>query len=103
MLAGGVVYEEGAVGGPGGTGCSVWSWGGGITLPTRLPLPSSDTIVTQVAAGRTQKAAVTKNGRIFVWEVSISHRFKQRIRCHAQRYSILCLQVTKSDTRPHVK
>ena len=27
VLAGGVVYEEGAVGGPGGTGRSVWSWG----------------------------------------------------------------------------
>ena len=77
--SGGIVYEEGSVeasvagtGGPGtmGVGCSVWGWGGGITLPTRLPLPSSDTIVTQVAVGRTQKAAATKNGRLFVWEVN---------------------------------
>ena len=34
-----------------------------------MPLPSYETVITQVAAGRTQKAAVTKNGRIFVWEV----------------------------------
>lgn len=61
------MYEE--HGGVEGTGCSVWGWGGGITVPARLPLPTSDTIVTQVAVGRTQKAAVTKNGRLFVWEV----------------------------------
>ena len=39
----------------------------------KLPLPSSDVQVTQASAGRTQKAAVTKNGRLLVWEVS-SHR-----------------------------
>lgn len=46
-----------------------WGGGGGLTLPTRLPLPSADTQVVQVAAGRTQRAAVTKHGRLFVWEV----------------------------------
>ena len=39
--------------------------------PVALPLPSSDVQVTQVATGRTQKAAVTKNGRLFIWEVRI--------------------------------
>ncbi|PVD23797.1 hypothetical protein C0Q70_17071 [Pomacea canaliculata] len=47
---------------------SVLCWGGGLTQPTRLPLPSPDTQVVQVAAGRTQRAAVTKHGRLFVWE-----------------------------------
>ncbi|KAK7468188.1 hypothetical protein BaRGS_00036601 [Batillaria attramentaria] len=47
---------------------SVLAWGGGLSLPTRLPLPSPDTQVVQVAAGRTQRAAVTKHGRLFVWE-----------------------------------
>ena len=49
---------------------SVFCWGGGINTPIKLPLPSSETQVTQVSAGRTQKAAVTKTGRLFVWEVS---------------------------------
>ena len=48
----------------------VLAWGGGLGLPTRLPLPSPDTQVVQVATGRTQRAAVTKHGRLFVWEVS---------------------------------
>ncbi|XP_076440668.1 serine/threonine-protein kinase Nek8-like [Babylonia areolata] len=47
---------------------SVLAWGGGLSLPTRLPLPSPDTQVVQVATGRTQRAAVTKHGRLFVWE-----------------------------------
>lgn len=47
---------------------SVFCWGSGITLPIKLPFPSSETQVIQVATGRTQKAAVTKNGRLFVWE-----------------------------------
>ena len=50
---------------------SVFCWGSGITLPMKLPFPSSETQVIQVATGRTQKAAVTKNGRLFVWEVSL--------------------------------
>ncbi|XP_064624629.1 serine/threonine-protein kinase Nek8-like [Lineus longissimus] len=49
---------------------TVYSWGNGIMTPVKLPLPSVDTHVTQVSAGRTQKAAVTKNGRLFVWEGS---------------------------------
>lgn len=48
---------------------TVFCWGSGITTPVALPLPSSDVQVRQVAAGRTQKAAVTKNGRLFIWEV----------------------------------
>ncbi|XP_041360031.1 serine/threonine-protein kinase Nek8-like [Gigantopelta aegis] len=47
---------------------SVFCWGGIINTPVKLPLPSSETQVTQVSAGRTQKAAVTKTGRLFVWE-----------------------------------
>ncbi|XP_014773599.1 serine/threonine-protein kinase Nek8 isoform X1 [Octopus bimaculoides] len=46
----------------------VYYWGGGIPQPLKLTLPSCDTQVIQVAAGRTQKAAVTKSGRLFVWE-----------------------------------
>nr|XP_022317954.1 serine/threonine-protein kinase Nek8-like [Crassostrea virginica] len=49
---------------------SVFFWGIGVSSPVKLPLPSSDTQVTQVSTGRTQKAAVTKNGRLFVWESS---------------------------------
>ncbi|XP_013380324.1 serine/threonine-protein kinase Nek8 isoform X2 [Lingula anatina] len=48
--------------------CSVYYWGSGISSPMLLPLPSSDTQVEEVSIGRTQKAAVTKNGRLFVWE-----------------------------------
>lgn len=51
---------------------SVFFWGIGVSSPVKLPLPSSDTQVTQVSTGRTQKAAVTKNGRLFVWEVQIT-------------------------------
>ncbi|KAK3585259.1 hypothetical protein CHS0354_006307 [Potamilus streckersoni] len=47
---------------------SVFFWGGGIPTAVKLPLPTSDTQVTEVSTGRTQKAAVTKNGRLFVWE-----------------------------------
>lgn len=47
---------------------SVYCWGGGINMPTKLPLPTNDTQVVEVSAGRTQKAAVTKNGRLFTWE-----------------------------------
>ncbi|KAK6178679.1 hypothetical protein SNE40_011206 [Patella caerulea] len=46
----------------------VYSWGGGVNSPIKLPLPSSETQVVQVSTGRTQKAAVTKNGRLFFWE-----------------------------------
>lgn len=49
---------------------SVYCWGSGMDVPSKLPLPSSDTRITQVATGRTQKAAVTKNRRLLVWEVS---------------------------------
>ncbi|ELU11772.1 hypothetical protein CAPTEDRAFT_214238 [Capitella teleta] len=46
----------------------VYCWGGGISAPHLLPLPSSDTHITEVSTGRTQKAAVTKNGRLLLWE-----------------------------------
>ncbi|ESO92636.1 hypothetical protein LOTGIDRAFT_120493 [Lottia gigantea] len=49
---------------------TVFSWGGGVNTPIKLPLPSSETQVIQVSTGRTQKAAVTKNGRLFFWESS---------------------------------
>ena len=48
---------------------SVYCWGGGFNTPNKLPLPTNDTQVVEVSAGRTQKAAVTKNGRLFNWEV----------------------------------
>lgn len=47
----------------------VYCWGAGTLTPTKLPLPNSDTHITQVSTGRTQKAAVTKTGRLLVWEV----------------------------------
>ena len=46
-----------------------YCWGGGILSPLKLPLPTNDTQVIEVSAGRTSKAAVTKNGRLFNWEV----------------------------------
>ncbi|XP_059151574.1 serine/threonine-protein kinase Nek8-like isoform X2 [Physella acuta] len=46
----------------------VYCWGGGINLPIKLPLPNTETQVEQVSTGRTQRAALTKNGRLFVWE-----------------------------------
>ena len=49
--------------------CHVYHWGSNIATPTRMPLPSSETVITQVAMGRTHKVAVTKNGRLFIWEV----------------------------------
>lgn len=48
----------------------VYCWGNGVLTPMKLPLPTSDTQVTQVSTGRNEKAAVTKNGRLFIWEVS---------------------------------
>ncbi|CAG5116155.1 unnamed protein product [Candidula unifasciata] len=46
----------------------VYCWGGGINEPTKLPLPNMEPQVVQVSSGRTQRAAVTKHGRLFVWE-----------------------------------
>uniref|UniRef100_A0A8D2IIS6 non-specific serine/threonine protein kinase n=1 Tax=Varanus komodoensis TaxID=61221 RepID=A0A8D2IIS6_VARKO len=40
--------------------------GGGISLPLRLPMLNTE--VVQVSTGRTQKAGVTKSGRLIVWE-----------------------------------
>ncbi|KAJ7309082.1 hypothetical protein JRQ81_008388 [Phrynocephalus forsythii] len=45
---------------------SVYTWGGGITTPLRLPMLSAE--VVQVSTGRTQKAGVTKSGRLIIWE-----------------------------------
>ena len=50
--------------------CTVFAWGGGLEQPTALLLPCEDCEVTAVALGRTHKAGVTKNGRLFVWEAS---------------------------------
>ncbi|XP_060071044.1 serine/threonine-protein kinase Nek8-like [Ylistrum balloti] len=50
---------------------SVYCWGNGMTSPVKLPLPTIDTQVTQVSTGRSQRAAITKNGRLFVWEASV--------------------------------
>ncbi|XP_063124741.1 serine/threonine-protein kinase Nek8 isoform X3 [Rattus norvegicus] len=45
---------------------SVYAWGGGLSIPLRLPMPNTE--VVQVAAGRTQKAGVTRSGRLILWE-----------------------------------
>lgn len=50
---------------------SVFYWGSGIGRPVKMGLPSTDTQLIQASSGRTQKAGVTKNGRLIVWEVSI--------------------------------
>lgn len=47
---------------------SVYAWGGGLSAPLRLPMLNTE--VVQVAAGRTQKAGVTRSGRLILWEVS---------------------------------
>lgn len=47
---------------------SIYTWGSGITTPLRLPMLNTE--VVQVSAGRTQKAGVTKSGRVIMWEVS---------------------------------
>ncbi|XP_060060020.1 serine/threonine-protein kinase Nek8 isoform X2 [Erinaceus europaeus] len=52
---------------------SVYAWGGGLNAPLRLPMLNTEVI--QVAAGRTQKAGVTRSGRLILWEsgVTIKH------------------------------
>ncbi|KAM9006425.1 serine/threonine-protein kinase Nek8 [Sarcophilus harrisii] len=45
---------------------SVYTWGGGLSTPTRLPMLNTE--VVQVSAGRTQKAGVTRSGRLIMWE-----------------------------------
>ncbi|XP_037349538.1 serine/threonine-protein kinase Nek8 isoform X2 [Talpa occidentalis] len=45
---------------------SVYTWGGGLSAPMRLPMLNTE--VVQVAAGRTQKAGVTRSGRLILWE-----------------------------------
>ncbi|PNI46995.1 NEK8 isoform 9, partial [Pan troglodytes] len=45
---------------------SVYAWGGGLGTPLRLPMLNTE--VVQVAAGRTQKAGVTRSGRLILWE-----------------------------------
>ncbi|XP_074830445.1 serine/threonine-protein kinase Nek8 isoform X4 [Natator depressus] len=47
---------------------SIYTWGSGITTPLRLPMLNTE--VVQVSAGRTQKAGVTKSGRLIMWEAS---------------------------------
>lgn len=48
--------------------CLVYWWGNGVCQPAVLPLPSNDTLLTQICIGRTQKVAVTSTGKLFVWE-----------------------------------
>ncbi|XP_044528779.1 serine/threonine-protein kinase Nek8 isoform X2 [Gracilinanus agilis] len=45
---------------------SVYTWGGGLSVPTRLPMLNTE--VVQVSSGRTQKAGVTRSGRLILWE-----------------------------------
>nr|XP_014127232.2 serine/threonine-protein kinase Nek8 isoform X1 [Zonotrichia albicollis] len=63
--------QRGARRGSGRTGIppplsSIYTWGSGITTPLRLPMLNTE--VVQVSAGRTQKAGVTKSGRLILWE-----------------------------------
>lgn len=48
----------------------VYTWGAGISRPVALPLPNSDIEIEDIAVGRLQRAAVTTNGRLIIWEVS---------------------------------
>ncbi|OXB73372.1 UNVERIFIED_CONTAM: hypothetical protein H355_017026 [Colinus virginianus] len=66
-----VVAAAGIRGGSARTGIppplsSIYTWGSGITTPLRLPMLNTE--VVQVSAGRTQKAGVTKSGRLIMWE-----------------------------------
>uniref|UniRef100_A0A8C5PJ75 Serine/threonine-protein kinase Nek8 n=1 Tax=Leptobrachium leishanense TaxID=445787 RepID=A0A8C5PJ75_9ANUR len=45
---------------------SVYTWGSGISSPLRLPMLNTE--IVQVSSGRTQKAGVTKSGRLIMWE-----------------------------------
>ncbi|XP_070591604.1 serine/threonine-protein kinase Nek8 isoform X5 [Erythrolamprus reginae] len=45
---------------------SIYTWGSGISAPLRLPRLNTE--VVQVSTGRTQKAGVTKSGRLVMWE-----------------------------------
>ncbi|XP_023575687.1 serine/threonine-protein kinase Nek8 isoform X5 [Octodon degus] len=45
---------------------SVYAWGGGLSTPLRLPMLNTEVI--QVAVGRTQKAGITRSGRLILWE-----------------------------------
>ncbi|XP_067866577.1 serine/threonine-protein kinase Nek8 isoform X2 [Heterodontus francisci] len=45
---------------------TVYTWGSGIISPLRLPMLNTE--VVQVSAGRTQKAGVTRSGRLIMWE-----------------------------------
>ncbi|XP_048413487.1 serine/threonine-protein kinase Nek8 isoform X3 [Stegostoma tigrinum] len=48
---------------------TVYTWGSGIISPLRLPMLNTE--VVQVSAGRTQKAGVTRSGRLIMWEPKI--------------------------------
>ncbi|XP_029417251.1 serine/threonine-protein kinase Nek8 isoform X3 [Nannospalax galili] len=45
---------------------SVYAWGSGLSVPLKLPMLNTE--VVQVATGRTQKAGVTRSGRLILWE-----------------------------------
>nr|XP_060612648.1 serine/threonine-protein kinase Nek8 [Anolis sagrei ordinatus] len=45
---------------------SIYTWGSGLSAPLRLPMMNTE--VVQVSTGRTQKAGVTKSGRLIMWE-----------------------------------
>ncbi|XP_029417253.1 serine/threonine-protein kinase Nek8 isoform X5 [Nannospalax galili] len=48
---------------------SVYAWGSGLSVPLKLPMLNTE--VVQVATGRTQKAGVTRSGRLILWEPTI--------------------------------
>jgi len=52
--------------------CLVYCWGSGVSHPLLLPLPGADVDISQVSAGRQQMSAVTRSGRLLLWQVGLS-------------------------------
>jgi serine/threonine protein kinase len=50
---------------------TVYMWGNGTALPLVLPSPS-DSRVVGVTCGRSQKTGVTEDGKLFLWQSSLS-------------------------------
>lgn len=50
----------------------VYLWGGGVTTPITLELPTDlvDSKVETVACGRTQRSGITDDGKLIFWEAS---------------------------------
>jgi len=66
----------------------VYLWGGGVTTPMILDLPGElvDSKTESVACGRTQRMAVTDDGKVISWKV---RGFSSPIFCSFQYFVIL--------------